>query len=104
MRRGGAMRALSAAVNMREEESYIRQRVLDALLREDVRGCVSQSAVAGSGQLAGYPGAHSRPVGAQWLRLPHFQGGVLWIPVQPARFMQQWRSTAAPLLWQEGVR
>lgn len=98
------MRALSAAVNMREEDSYIRQRVLDALLREDVRGCVSQASVAGAEHLAGYPGARSRPAGAQWLRLPHFQGGVLWIPVQPAQFMQQWRSTAAPLLWQEGVR
>ena len=104
MRRGGALRALNAAVNMREEDSYIRQRVLDALLREDVRGCVSQASVAGSGHLAGYPGARSRPAGAQWLRLAHFHGGVLWIPVQPAHFMQQWRSTAAPLLWQEGVR
>ncbi|WP_377701179.1 IucA/IucC family protein [Pseudoduganella sp. UC29_71] len=103
MKRGSALRALSAAVNMREEESYIRQRVLDALLREDVRGCVSQATLAGAEQLAGYPGAWSRPAGAQWLRLPHLQGGVLWIPVQPARFMQQWRSTAAPLLWQEGV-
>jgi len=104
VRRGSALRALSAAVNMREEDSYIRQRVLDALLREDVRGCVSQATVAGAEQLAGYPGAFSRPSGAQWLRLPHLQGGVLWIPVQPAQFMQQWRSTAAPLLWQEGVR
>jgi siderophore synthetase component len=104
VKRGNALRALSAAVNMREEESYIRQRVLDALLREDVRGCVSQATLAGAEQLAGYPGAWSRPAGAQWLRLPHLQGGVLWIPVQPARFMQQWRSTAAPLLWQEGVR
>ncbi|KQV85253.1 siderophore biosynthesis protein [Massilia sp. Root351] len=89
---------------MRAEDSYIRQRVLDALLREDVRGCVSQATLAGAEQLAGYPGAWSRPSGAQWLRLPHLQGGVLWIPVQPAHFMQQWRSTAAPLLWQEGVR
>ncbi|CAN7462639.1 siderophore biosynthesis protein [Pseudoduganella sp. LjRoot289] len=104
MRRGAALRVLSAAVNMREEDSYIRQRVLDALLREDVRGCVSQASVADAGQLAGYPGARARPAGAQWLRLPHFQGGVLWIPVQPAHFMQQWRSTAAPLLWQEDVR
>ena len=104
MKRVGAMRALSAAVNMREEDSYIRQRVLDTLLREDVRGCVSQATLAGAAQLAGYPGAWGRPDGAQWLRLPHFQGGVLWIPVQPAHFLQQWRSTAAPLLWQEGMR
>lgn len=104
MKRGGALRALSAAVNMREEDSYLRQRVLDALLREDVRGCVSQATLAGAEQLAGYPGAWGRPAGAQWLRLPHIQGGVLWIPVQPAHFMQQWRSTAAPLLWQEGMR
>ena len=104
MKRVSAMRALSAAVNMREEDSYIRQRVLDTLLREDVRGCVSQASLAGAAQLAGYPGAWGRPEGAQWLRLPHFQGGVLWIPVQPAHFLQQWRSTAAPLLWQEGMR
>ncbi|KQW87350.1 hypothetical protein ASC94_28605 [Massilia sp. Root418] len=104
VKRAGASRALRAAVNMREEDSYIRQRVLDTLLREDVRGCVSQATLAGAAQLAGYPGAWARPDGAQWLRLPHFQGGVLWIPVQPARFLQQWRSTAAPLLWQEGMR
>jgi siderophore synthetase component len=104
MRRGAALRTLSAAVNMREEDSYIRQRVLDALLREDVRGCVSQATLAGAAQLADYPGAWERPAGAQWLRLTHFEGGVLWMPVQPAHFMQQWRSSAAPLLWQEGVR
>jgi siderophore synthetase component len=104
MRRGAELRTLSAAVNMREEDSYIRQRVLDALLREDVRGCVSLAMLAGAPQLADYPGAWERPAGAQWLRLTHFEGGVLWIPVQSAHFMQQWRSTAAPLLWQEGGR
>jgi siderophore synthetase component len=84
-----------AGFNPSEQEDYMRQRVLDALLREDVLGCASQA--IGPEQLPDYPGQ-------QWLRLTHFAGGVLWMPVRPAHFLQRWRSTAAPLLWQEGAR
>ncbi|SFU83418.1 IucA/IucC family protein [Pseudoduganella namucuonensis] len=118
---------------------YIRQRVLDALLREDVRGCVSgatlvasealppgaaaleafSAAPTGAAALEAFsaaptgvaalelseappPGAaaHAR-VARRWLRVGHFEGGMLWIPVLPARFMQVWRSAGLPLLWRE---
>ena len=93
-----------AAFALTKEESYIRQRVLDALLREDVLGCVSLATLVRAEQLPAFPDPRQRTGGAQWLRLTHFQGGVLWIAVQPATFMQQWRGTAAPLLWQEDGR
>lgn len=79
---------------------YICRRVLDALLREDVRACVSGAELAAPALPAAF-GAHGALASA-WLKVSHFGQGLLWIPVEPAMFMQHWRSAGLPLLWQEG--
>lgn len=78
---------------------YICRRVVDALLREDVRECVSRSAVLPSSALPSTLGHRTEPHGA-WLRVSHFGDGCLWIPVAPSVFMQDWRAAGSPLLWQ----
>lgn len=84
-----------------EHAEYICHRVLDALLREDVRACVSggtlMSNAALPAQFARYANAAST-----WLKVAHFGDGCLWIPVSESGFMQDWRSAGLPLLWQEG--
>lgn len=84
-----------------EHAQYIRRRVLDALLREDVRACVSRAEVVSTAASpAGLPRLESGA--CAWLKVSHFGNGVLWIPVIEASFMQDWRSADLPLLWQEG--
>ena len=79
-------------------EQYIFQRVLDALLREDVRACVSSGALtSGSGTPSQYA-----DLASTWLKISHFGNGILWIPVQRSSFMQDWKlCTKLPLLWQQ---
>lgn len=88
----------------REEHAvYIRRRVLDTLLREDVRSCVSAAEVISPAALP----ARLRPyeqAACAWLKLTHLGNGRLWIPVRSASFMQDWRSTDGPLLCEEEGR
>ena len=79
---------------------YIFHRVVDALLREDVRACVSRSTVLADTALPAALKNHAKP-GNTWLRASHFGDGALWIPVIPCRFMQDWRGAGLPLLWQQ---
>lgn len=81
-----------------EHDAYISGRVIDALLREDVRACVSKAEVVSPAALPAMLRAHEDRACA-WLRIDHFDGGRLWIPVQRARFMQDWRCAGLPLLW-----
>lgn len=84
-----------------EHLQYICQRVLDALLREDVRACVSGAELVSPAALPVEVGMHDT-VPCAWLKVSHFGHGLLWIPVNPAMFMQDWRCAGLPLLWQEG--
>lgn len=80
---------------------YICTRVVDALLREDVRGCVTQARLLDSAALqapAGFPATQN------WLEIGHFGNGRIWIPVVPERFMQSWRLARLPLLAEEDGR
>lgn len=73
----------------------LTRRVLDAMLREDVRGCMSRgriekgTALSFAGQLD--PALRS----GGWLGV-ELAGVVLWLPVEPCRFMQQWRVRSLP--------
>lgn len=91
----------AAGLARAEHAEYICHRVLDALLRENVRACVSAATLmlnsALPAQLARYANAAST-----WLKVAHFDGGCLWIPVAGSGFMQDWRSAGLPLAWQEG--
>ncbi|MBC7859855.1 MAG: siderophore biosynthesis protein [Burkholderiaceae bacterium] len=80
---------------------YICRRVLDALLREDVRACVSGAAPVSKHAMPAECAGHAS-LAPVWLEVAHFGDGRLWIPVAKARFMQDWRSAALPLLWRQG--
>lgn len=80
---------------------YLCRRVVDALLREDVRGCVSRGAVVAPG--APKDARLPRELrDGPWLRVGHLGRGVLWLAVEPCRFMQDWRLRALPALWSGG--
>lgn len=75
-------------------EVYFYRRVVDALLREDLRECVSRAQVREDAPLpASLAGLH--PPGQCWLHCAHLG---LWMPVLPARYMQRWRAGDGPLL------
>jgi siderophore synthetase component len=91
-----------------EHAEYICLRVLDALLREDVRACVSGAELVSPAALPPELPPELPPDLAEyetaacvWLKVSHFGSGILWIPLREARFMQDWRSAGLPLLWQE---
>jgi siderophore synthetase component len=91
--------AIQEELQMDANAVYLCTRVVDALLREDVRGCVSHARLLndeGLSARAGFPPAQ------RWLEISHFGLGRIWIPVSPERFMQRWRLTRLPLLAEEG--
>lgn len=77
---------------------YIAARVVDTLLREDVRECLTRAEVVGNDAL---PHGFADGVGAdqQWLQITHFGPYRLWIPVARERFMQPWRFARRALVW-----
>ena len=81
---------------------YICQRVVDALLREDVRACVSRATVRTGSAVS--PALTAFGDADAWLEIGHFGSSVLWIPVAATTFMQAWRSTALPLVCDDGRR
>jgi hypothetical protein len=83
-----------------EHRRYICQRVLDALLREDVRACASGATLVSRTALPAELSKHEAAT-RTWLKVAHFNAGLLWIPVVRAAFMQDWRSAGLPLLWQQ---
>lgn len=80
---------------------YVCTRVVDALLREDVRGCVSRGRIVRGGDVAS---GIALPADQAWLEIDHLGSGRLWIPVSPERFMQSWRLTRLPVLAEAGGR
>lgn len=80
-----------------EDAKYICTRVVDTLLREDVRECVSRGRIVRSDAL---PDALTASFGRDqyWLQITHFGERRLWIPVSPAGFMQSWGLTRLPLI------
>jgi len=79
------------------DAKYICTRVVDTLLREDVRECVSRGEIVRSDAL---PAALAASFGQdqRWLQITHFGDRRLWIPVSRAGFMQRWRLTRLPLI------
>lgn len=91
-----------AAEDTRDTDAeYFCIRIVDTLLRENVRGCVTGAEVVGAEALpAGL--AHSFEPDQRWLLIRHFGAGRLWIPVARERFMQSWRLARLPLVRCDG--
>jgi len=81
----------------KDQQDYICRRVVDALLREDVRETVSRGTIVAAAD-APWSDPPVRP--SQWLAVEHLGDGCLWIPVQPCSFMQEWTLHDLPLVWQ----
>lgn len=71
------------------QERYIYQRVVDALLREDVRECTSRAAVIDGQMLAFKAVISSALSNGKWLYIEHLDH--LYIPVAASDYMQSWR-------------
>jgi siderophore synthetase component len=89
-----------AELKRAEHAAYIAQRVLDTLLREDVRSCVSGGEVVSTEALPAELRRYE-DLACAWLKVAHFGKGQLWIPVRRASFMQDWCSAGLPWLWHE---
>ncbi|MBB3806598.1 siderophore synthetase component [Xanthomonas arboricola] len=70
-----------------DDQRYITTRIIDACLREDLRGIVSrgQAATPDPGVLAQWP--DPGPVGGWW-RITHLPGGTLWLPIHHGGVLQ----------------
>lgn len=79
------------------DADYICLRVVDTLLREDVRECASRGELFSGDAL---PDAATAGFAAdqRWLRVSQLGPAALWIPVTPTRYMQDWRLTRLPVL------
>ncbi|SFR49073.1 Siderophore synthetase component [Marinobacter gudaonensis] len=84
----------NTALSSTDPGQYLTRRLVDALIREDVAGCQSDSQAVG---VDGVPGSPGTP--ATWLRWTLAQG-ILWLPVHPATFMQRWQWSGDALIWQ----
>ena len=67
------------------QQDYLCRRVVDALLREDVRDIVSKGHIVPA---ADAPLVDPPVQPSHWLAVDHLGDGCLWIPVQPCTFMQ----------------
>ncbi len=81
----------------KNQRDYICRRVVDALLRENVRDLLSRGKIifAEDAQLPDPPVQPSH-----WLAVDHLADGCLWIPLRPCAFMQEWSLHDLPLIWQ----
>ncbi|WP_355604658.1 IucA/IucC family protein [Xanthomonas cannabis] len=70
-----------------DDQRYITTRIIDACLREDLRGIVSrgQAATPDPRVLAQWP--DPGPVGGWW-RITHLPGGTLWLPIHHGGVLQ----------------
>lgn len=86
-----------------DDRHYICLRVLDTLLREDVRQCVSRGEIIAREAMP--PMLLQQAIGhAIWLRIGHLAEECLWLPVASTHFMQRWRCAGLPLITQQGTR
>ncbi|MBY0318677.1 MAG: hypothetical protein K2X72_08145 [Reyranella sp.] len=75
----------------------LTRRVLDAVLREDVRGCMSRGRIEKGTALSFADQLDPALRSGGWLGA-ELAGVVLWLPVEPCRFMQEWRLRSLPAI------
>lgn len=71
----------------------LTQRLIDALIREDVAGCQSRSMVLSEEEVP-----HEGAAPGKWLKW-ELQQGILWVPVLSCTFMQPWQWSGDALVW-----
>jgi siderophore synthetase component len=81
------------------DAQYICMRVVDTLLRENVRECVTRGTIVDADALPPEM-ASSFEAGQRYLQIDHMGSCRLWIPVTRQKFMQSWRLTRLPVFWQ----
>lgn len=74
---------------------YLARRVIDALLREDVRECVTKGVIVDGENNPILDQLSPALRRGSWLRIDHF-AEELWLAIEPDQFMQDWRLRALP--------
>lgn len=97
-----ALPQAGASYNALAVAAYFYRRVVDTLLREDLRDCVSRGHVRENAPIPEEL-VDRYPQGQHWLHCPHLD---LWIPVVACNYMQPWRLGRGPVLTDgtEGLR
>lgn len=81
-----------------EARRYMLERVVNALLRENVQGITQHARVMNVAPHASN-GRDIDSIGpGRWLEITRLPSGTLWLPVAPERFMQRWRYRQGPVL------
>ncbi|ACO47220.2 IucA/IucC family protein [Deinococcus deserti] len=80
-------------------EAYMTRRVVDALLRENVRGCLNASRVTDGRDLPFAQDISPELQDGKWLTVPHWTGGTLYFAVRRAQYLQDWVLRALPVIW-----
>lgn len=80
-----------------KDTDYICHRVVDTLLREDVRQCLSNGHIVTNSESpnAVKPVSDANQI---WLRIDHIGNETLWVPVKRCAYMQSWQLSQLPLL------
>lgn len=102
MRANAALLRKPAAAVQEDYRHYICLRVLDTLLREDVRQCVSRGEIVVREVMPTMLQPHA--TAATWLRIGHLGDETLWLAITPTHFMQRWRCVGLPMIAQQGTR
>jgi siderophore synthetase component len=97
------MSALPETLEQVSQADCICRRVVDALLRENVREIVSRGRLVGSG-LTPFPPFPEGGRSKQWLVADHLGDGSLWIPVRRQGLLQEWSLDELPLILQRDGR
>lgn len=82
---------------MKQTQRYITQRVIDAFLREDIRGILSQGEWLNASAMA-HHWPHDTPT--SWLKISHLGDFRLYLPVKDSGFIQPWVSQGATWLFE----
>ncbi|WP_369979917.1 IucA/IucC family protein [Xanthomonas bundabergensis] len=86
-----------------DDRRYIDLRIIDACLREDLRGIVSRGAAATPppALLAAWPAPLPSAI---WWRIAHLPDGELWLPLQRRGYLQELSACSDGWLLRDGER
>lgn len=84
------------------DQHYITTRIIDACLREDLRGIASRgSAATPDAALLAHWAAPQPPT--QWWRITHLPDGTVWLPIHHGGYLQRISACSDRWLVQRGT-